>query len=555
MIRKVVLILFLAGSPLMAALSQQTPGERGEIRDTEFIIRKDRVLTLPKQPRVFERTPSLPPVSSRENYSYSVQNFFVDLDPVKLDIQPFTKAFPREEAEQFSTFGKLGFGNYSSPLLQLRIHSLPDPDMNYGIDISHQGFYEGPVDGKNSAEDHSKVDLTGSLFRDNVEFFGKLGFHRDMYHFYGYTPIPAIEIVPEDIRQVFNTFRATAGLRKIERTESFDFDAALGLRLFADRYEASENEASIKAHAGFRANESLHGGIHSRLYFTSPSDITYSDINRNYFKLNPYIAFQQEGFKIRIGANVVQENDIVPNKNMDFHIFPEAFISYHFVPGFGIYGAYEGDVIRNTYYDFVMENPFLGPSAQLRNTIQNYQVDAGVTGAINGELTYKAGFKYGDFTNMHFYGNNVQDSTRFQLIYDDVTTVLQYHVNVGYNFDENYKLDASANYYQYTLSELAAPWHRPEWEINITNTFTPTKKWLINADFRAMGGIAAVNLASGTRDTLKPILDLNLGVDYSIHPQFSVFAAGNNLMNQRYERYWNYRVRGAQIIGGISFKF
>lgn len=555
MTKKIVLILLLAVSPFIKSFSQQTPGERGEIRDTEFIIRKDRVLTLPKQPRVFEKTPSLPPVSSRENYSYSVQDFFVNLDPVQLDTQPFTKAFPRNEPEQYHTFGKLGFGNYSSPLVQLNIHNLPDPDMNWGLDITHQGFYEGPVDGKNSAEDHTKIDLSASLFRDNAEIFGKLGFHRDMYHFYGYTPIPAIETDPEDIRQVFNTLKATGGIRKIERTEPFNYEASLSLRLFNDRYEARENEAGIVAQAGFRANESLHGGIHSQLYFTSPSDITYTDINRNYFKLNPYIAFQQAGFKINIGANVVHENDIVPNKNMDFHIFPKAFISYHFVPDFGIYGAYEGDVIRNTYYGFVMENPFLGPSAQLRNTIQNYQVDIGITGAVDGEWTYKAGLKYGDFTNMHFYGNNSQDSTRFQLIYDDITTVLQYHVSLGHTFDETYSLDASVNYYQYTLSDIEAPWHRPEWEININNTFTPTNKWLINANFQALGGIAALNLASGTRDTLQPILDLHLSVDYAIHPRFSVFAVGNNLLNQNYERYWNYRVRGTQAIGGISFKF
>ncbi|SHM85937.1 TonB dependent receptor [Cyclobacterium lianum] len=547
------LLGMLASCPIQAQ-DQQEPG-RGEIRDTEFIIRKDRVLSLPRQSRVFEKSPSLPPVAATTSFSYQVKDFFVPLEPVVLETQAYQKPFPRPAYGQTPGNAKLGFGNYSSPLIHLDYHHLPDSEKTYGLHLKHQGFYTGPVDGSNSAEDHTEVGLSGSLFRDFLELYGNLDFERDMYHFYGYTPDPEISVPQDSIRQVFNTLKTRLGIKRIDRSEPFDYGASLSLRLFNDRYAARESEALVKVRALFRASENLKGGIDSRLAFTSPSDQNYEAINRNYFKLHPYAQYTKDGLHVEVGANVIHENDIVPNKLKEFYVFPSAFLSYHVVPQIGAYARYEGDVKRNTYYDFVMENPFLGPSDQLRNTVQNYLVDAGISGKINGETNYEVGLRYGDYTNMHFYGNNMADSTRFQLIYDNNTRVMEYHATLDYKFEQFYQLQASAQYFQYTLDEINSAWHRPEWEIHINNTFTPDPKWTIHANMHALGGIQAINLASDSQRKLSPILDLHLSVDYAFTEKFSAFLQGNNLLNQSYERFNYYPVRSIQVIGGIGFKF
>ena len=266
-------------------ISQETPQpQRGEIRDTEFIIRKDRVLSLPRQSRVFEKSPALPPVSSSINYNYQVKNFAATLAPVILKFEPSEKAFPKLENDQTLAIVKLGYGNYSSPLIQADYHNLTKDDYTYGAHFKHQGFYTGPVDGKNSAEDHTAFLLNGSLYRDDFEVFGKVGYERDMHHFYGYTPDPENVVLQDSIRQVFGTLKAMAGIRRVDRTEPFDYEANVALRLFNDRFDAKESEVVIRANAGFRANDFLKGGINTLLAFTSPSDIYYDDIERNYFK-------------------------------------------------------------------------------------------------------------------------------------------------------------------------------------------------------------------------------------------------------------------------------
>lgn len=555
-IKALVIVAMAFGSPFFVGAQDTTRGsERGEIRDTEFIIRKDRVLTLPSQNRVNERPPALPSVSSQGNYSYSVKDFFLNMTPVELDIQPFARNFPKPAVDSYHSFTRLGYGNYRSPLAEIHINNLSSQDRNYGIKLKHQGFYRGPVDGAFSAEDHTEVKVNGSLFKDDMEIFGDFGYDRDKYHFYGYSEGAIWSATPFDLGQVLHTAYGSVGLKKIEQLEVFNYQATLNLRLFNDNYLAREHEANVQAMVGFRANENLHGGINTQLYFTSPSDEGYTDINRNYFKLQPFAMYQNAGVQVKVGANVIHENDIVPNKTKDFHVYPLAKVSYHPVPMFGVYASYEGDVLRKTYFDFVRENPFLGPSEQLRNTIQNYEVDLGVSGNVLGELHYKAGVKYGNFSNMHFFGNSASDSTRFQLIYDDISRVLNYHIAANWNYEGVYKVDGEINYYQYTLTDITSPWHRPEWEVKIHNTLQPDAKWTVQLNAHLMGGISAINLASDLDTTLKPILDLQAKVDYRITPRFSVFAIGNNLLNQSNQRFWNYPVRGIQGIGGVTMKF
>lgn len=548
-----IVLLSLVQTSLLRAQDAQGR-ERGEVTDAEFIIRKDRVLTLPKQPRIFEKTPTLPNTQSKESYSYEVKNFFLDLKPIVTDMQPFQRGFASKRGELFHSYAKVGYGNYQSPLAELYVNNVESDFLNYGFFAKHQGFYTGPVDGKNSAEDHTNIRLDVGFFQKDIEFFGKLGYDRDKYHFYGYTP--ELEVNPDDISQLFNTIYGNVGLRSIDRGKMIFYEASLGLRLFNDNYLAREHETGLKGKVVIKANDDrLRGGVAVDAHISSPSDSTYPSTNRNYGKVFPYVQYANEQFDLKAGANIIFENDEIVGENANIHIFPSLSAAYHLSESFGIYAEYEGDVIRKTYYDFVMENPFLGPSGELRNTIQKFQVDAGVKGAINDELTYKTGIKYGNYENMHFYANHVNDSSRFQLIYDGDTKVLNYHFSLGWKYEDWYKLQASANYFHYELSDISSPWHKPEWEIGLNNYFMPGEQWFIAANANLLGGIQAFNLQSSESSTLKPIIDLSVKADYAVTSRFSVFVEGNNLLNQKNERYWNYRARGIQGIAGLTFKF
>lgn len=529
--------------------------QRGEVQDQEFIIRKDRVLTLPKQPRNFERIPVLPTPKSTSTFQFDIKSFFLNIPPTDIKPEAVQKQFPKSNEVLYPGFARFGFGNYSAPIAEIRYNNWEDGDYNYGVKVKHEGFYTGPVGGKNSAETHTQFGVDGSFFRDYFQLYGGVDYNRDKYNFYGYNPEnPILEnYIPS--QNTLNTFKLNVGIQNIEKMAPLNYNLSLSTRIFNDNYQASENEFGIKGNAEYWFNDNLKTKINSELSLTRPMDVFYSSINRNYFKINPFVEYRHEGLKIHAGANIIFENDVTENKKADFHVFPSLSASYMLKDEFGVYAGFEGDVRRNTYYDFVMENPFLGPIDQLLNMIQNFQAKAGIQGVFNGEFTYEAGVKVGKFQNMHFFANSAADSLRFNLLYDTDTRVINYGAKVGWEYQSWYRLLAGIEYYQYTLGTLSIPYQRPEWEVSLNNNFNPTDKWLIQANANLMGGIQGYNFQTDTGTVLPAIIDLQLKADYQITERISAFVVGNNLLNRNNQRFMNYPVRGIQGILGATFKF
>lgn len=546
------LIVFGLGVIWIQSASAQ---QAGEVTDQEFVIRKDRVLTLPKQPRKFERVPVLPTPKSNTNFNYQIQPYLLSLEPEVIRPEAAQRQWPRVREELFPGFARLGFGNYSSPLLEARFNNWEEGDYNFGAAIKHEGFYRGPIDGRNSAENFTNVTINGNLYKDLFQLYGGVDYDRHGFNFYGYDPENPFlsEFTPSN--NILNTFKLKAGIQNIEKMDGFNYNALFSIRGFNDMYEAAENEVAMNINTDFWFDDYLKTAIDLELSLTRPRDVNYANINRNYFKVNPYVGYQRGGLFVKAGANMVLENDVTLNKNSDFHIFPQITGTYMLQEEFGIYAGFEGDVIRNTYLDFVNENPFLGPSDRLLNTIQNFQAKAGVKGVLNDELTYETGVSIGRYRNMHFFANSSADSLRFNVIYDDNTRVINYNAKIGWQHEGWYRLIAAANYYHYNTGSLQAAFQRPEWELTLNNNFTPADEWLIQFNANVMGGIQGLNFQTDRGETLPVIIDLQTKVDYQISERVSIFGIGNNLLNRRNQRFMNYPVRGIQGIAGVTVKF
>jgi hypothetical protein len=529
--------------------------EKGEVKDQEFIIRKDRVLTLPVQPRRFERAPALPSSKSSSSFTYDVKQYFLTLPPIGIKAEATQKNFPKVTEEQFPGFVRLGYGNYGSPLLEGRYNIWEDENYDVGAKFRHQSFAKGPVRGDQSAESFTDFGLDGTYFLDVFQVYGGVKYDRHKFNFYGFDPsnLNLVEYLPS--QNILNTFQLFGGIQDIDKMEGINYNARLGFRVFNDNFQASENEVSVKASSSYWYNDNLNGVVDFDLSLTSPKDEFYGDINRNYFKINPYVGYQDESLMISAGVNIIFENDITLNKNSDFHIFPALAGEYMLSKEIGIYGAFEGDVLRKTYYDFVMENQFLGPSSQLLNTIQNFKTGAGIKGTLLEGLTYEAGFNVGKYRNMHFFANSASDSLRFNLLFDENTRVLNYTAKLGWEYEGWYKMTATADYFNYSLSTLGAAYQRPEWEFKLNNQFKPADQWLVYFNAHLMGGIVGFNQQSDLTVVLPAILDLQVKADYQITEKISAFVIGNNLLNRDNQRFLNYPVRGIQGIVGATIKF
>ncbi len=66
-----------------------------------------------------------------------------------------------------------------------------------------------------------------------------------------------------------------------------------------------------------------------------------------------------------------------------------------------------------------------------------------------------------------------------------------------------------------------------------------------------------MNIFSSTtqRITNSAYLDLNLNALYKINDKIDVFLNVNNILNQNYQEYSNFRVQGLQLFAGMKYKF
>lgn len=567
---KTILLTGIIGLTSGWALSQTQ--KRGEVTDQEFVIRKDRVLTVPVQPRMFEKLPELPKPTGLNEYNYLVTSYPLNLKPLDLNAEPSQKVYTPERMDLYPGYVRAGYGNFASPLLEARYMATDIADFNYSLQLNHQSFGKGPVLGEESKESHTNLGFDGSYFTDLVEVFGGLSWNQDSYQFYGIDPAyvtnPNIDF-SGILGNVLSAIEVKAGIREIEKVGPFSYEGQLSFRNFNDSYLVKENQIGVEAGGTFRPIEDWVGKVGLSYFSTSPEDFNYT-LKRTYFAIRPTISYQYEAFNFTAGVNLVSENDSLVDKSSDFHVFPVLKANYQFAEEFGFFAELSGDVQRNTYYSFVMENPYLGPSEQLLNTVQNYKVEAGIEGQFQGAFSYRAAVNMSRYNQMHFFVNNytnnlvTTDSARFSLVYDDKTTVFNINAELGYKFSDIYSLNSRLDLYQYDLGTQAEAWNRPIWELRINNQITPIERLIVQANLNLMGGIKA--RGSDLSDVvgfpgpyevvkLKTIADLQLKADYGITDRISIFAEGNNIFNGKNMRWLNYPTRGIQFIGGASFKF
>ena len=69
-----------------------------------------------------------------------------------------------------------------------------------------------------------------------------------------------------------------------------------------------------------------------------------------------------------------------------------------------------------------------------------------------------------------------------------------------------------------------------------------------------MGGLYARN-AAGQPISIDMNTDLGGNIEYLLIPRLAVFLQVNNILNQKYQRWYGYEAYGTNIYGGLRLKF
>jgi len=477
------------------------------------------------------------------------------LDPMKM---------PKEvDSVPSNNYARLGLGNFKTTYGEFYVNNGQNESLQIGAFGKHLG-----QSGTNMNKQNEMTDEVGGFVKgitgDNT-FSARIKYNRLGTYFYGFNQADPPGAFSPDA-QHFNTVSGEAEVTKNFKGEENELTYAVKLDgyVWNNAYYAHESNLVL---TGF-LNETVkqfYAGLGASLDLSTQKDSLYS-FNNSILRLNPYLKFQGDNYKIDAGLNLAREFGYSGR----VFIFPAAKLEYQIIPKYvRIFVEARGDVNKTSLRDFADENPFIGQNISIINSVDKLDVSAGLKGTIIPGLGFKVDVFRNSIKNLPMFISNFNSSGKnnpFTVVYDGGNSrVTGLNGELTYRASDTFDIFGRVEFRNYSLATEAEPWNLPKFKLTMGTAFHVTPKLTINATLLYRGSAFdrtdIRSLTPGgpvftpTIVTIKGFADLNGGVEYRLNDRFSIFGQVNNILNTTNQVWLYYPNYGFNIFGGVGFHF
>jgi len=496
----------------------------------------------------------------------------------------------KKKERLYDNYISVGFGNYTTPLLEAYVRTFPVDDGEFGVMLKHHSSQGGIKDVLlNDSFYDSNLDLYFLQSSRAMNWKVNLGAQHQLYNWYGLikpdnydetSPFNPTLLESVDPKQSYLNFALDG---KIEYFNSYFTGGTASVRRFSDAYKSSEIrfrtqpkfELPISTEIiDFELDIDYLNGAFEKQYQTDDA-ISYNYLNLG---LTPNFQILRDYLRINLGVKAYYALDLESSTG-SFKLYPNVDISYQLLTEvLTIFAGATGGLHHNTYLDMVQQNPFLSPNLMSVPTDEKYRAFAGLKGKLASNINYLVKGSYADLRNMSFQiqnptktdGSALNDAKAYELgnsfgvVYDDVKNLSLYG-EVAIDFSKEFTFGSSVNYDSYSMASQLEPWNLPNFKATFFTDYH-ADKWTGEAKLFMMGARKDIILPLVVPAiypfpyedyivTNNTYLDLNAGISYAFSNRLSAFAKGHNLLTTHYKRFYNYPVQGIQVLGGITYKF
>lgn len=482
--------------------------------------------------------------AARPNLVYSVpaQNLSFSYRPVPL--RPLAMGRDSTYQQLYNNYVKAGFGNLTTPLIQVGLSNGRSQPFQYGLDFSHISS-DGDI--ANQSYSRDQLLVYGHYFSATHEFHGSVGYDRHGIRYYGYDH-DTTRLKKGQVKQAYNKITASIGLSNTTQNRlKINYQPELTLTTFFDAHERRESTFRIFAPAQREIVQDISIVADFLGDFSTYTDHV-NTFNNNILAIHPAVEIDKPHFMLHAGINPTWTNN-------GFFLLPDIVNETHLVPGKLILSSgWISYFKKNNYQNLAEENPFIGDyTAPLNTRIEEKYT--GIKGTINSHFTYNTKFAFLDYSDRPLFVNDSLYGNTFRTVDEEELKAYQLHAEIGYIDQEKFQLKLSGDWFNYFKEKTERkPWGLRPFTADLSGQYTIAEKLKITADLFALGGSFYPD-ALGNPHKTKGAIDLNAGASYDINRQFSVWFNGNNLFNSHYERWHNYPSMGLNVLGGIMIKF
>lgn len=479
----------------------------------------------------------------------------------------------------FDNFISVGFGNYTTPLLEAYIRSFPNKYAEFGALINHHSS-QGGIKDLLFADSFYNTDLELYYKNETRDLDWKISFGaaHQQHNWYGLpetTDFSPTLIDGFNSRQAFLNYNVTGS---IDYYDSYFKGGKASLSSLSDRFNSNEIR--------FRAEPVLEFPISSELinfefdidYLKGNFDRNYEhtkDISYTYFNIGitPNFEILRDELRINLGAKLYATTG--EGDGISLKAYPNVAASFQLIEEvLSLFAGVTGGLHQNSYANILVETPYISPNFESQQTDEKYRAYGGIKGKLASNINYLFKGTYADERDKPLLTLNpiktdgitmVEEvyelGNSFNILYDDIKT-LAFYGELSIDFSKEFTFGGNANYAIYDTTTEEEAWNLPNIKLSLFADYH-ANKWTGNAKLFMMGErndletmYDPFGFQSITQQvTLGSYLDMNASLSYAFTDRLSAFGKLNNLLGTNYNRFYNYPVQGLQVLGGITYKF
>lgn len=519
--------------------------------------------------------------SKKENIQYNIFSFPVasTFTPAKGKAAGVEKSAPEKT---FTNYATLGAGNYGTINGELFLtHQLNSSDY-LGFMLRHLSSQGGIKEAllTNSYYNTSADFTYGSRSKD-MFWSTDLGFQNQVYNWYGLLPDYYPQTVIDNInpKQKYNNVYLGG---RLGLSESVFKEASLKFNRFWDAFGSGENHFVAKPEFNFEVSDykfktnlvlDYINGNFKKDYFNI-TEIKYGFTN---IGVQPSVSYNNGDLSANLGMGAFYSMAANGGESK-FYIYPQLSASYKVVGDLMIaYAGVDGTLKQNSYKEMVDNNFFVSPTLAIVPTSQTYDAFVGLKGKLANAVGYNIRGSVKQENNKALFVNNYnfiptstienpyQYGNSFGVVYDNVKTI-SFFGELKADISKSVNLGINGTFSTYAMKNEDKPWNLPNIEINTFGNFDITKKWYAGFNIYFVGQrkdkltlpddtLVFPPTYTSNIVTLDSYFDLNLNLNYKHNERLTFYLKGNNLANQKYQKWVNYPVQGIQGVVGANYKF
>ncbi len=489
---------------------------------------------------------------------------------------------------------KAGLGNYASQYGEFFLNSELGRNSTLGLHLkSHlsngkiklaNGDQVKAPDNENLAHLFSQHKLRSGTLSTN------LFYERDAFRYYGYTGEQLSDEEKAEYVPLWNEKQAfpKAGLalqfdKKYDPRASVQFNTGMKYRYFGT--QTGQKEHLFNWDGQFSTPINLMEGVldagitYSTVDSVAVNTITgYGERTQFMLKFNPAAVFNSPQLKFRVGMN--SYTTFIKDEDAEYFISPNLNIEYQAIENaLTLFAGTEGYVQQNNYSYIAEDNPFVRPDQNAKNTKYRYILSGGFKATVSPSLYFGLKAEYANIKDQQFYYLNntevvvdtistIYRNNTFDLAYDKVKQ-FNFKGELQYALNQEMNIRFEAAYHSYSLDSLQEAFLKPNFDATASFYYDPAGPVRFTADVYYVGKRKALikteydipELATNFVSTSEEIydmsgyLDLNLGIEYQLTGQFSLWGRANNFAFKKYELFPGYQNQSFNVLVGASFAF